>query len=1410
MSPFDIRLVAYTPGAGKIGNVDALSIDATLAFCDAPTLKVKVSSLTLSVLPDVVELALEYWHPTLGDWVEPDDARFIAKEGEGDDKDAAGVKTITGVGLWHYMMSKSVVAVGASGADPDFPDGHRPFADATPGAIMKTFLDEAKTRGWGSFLSFDFTHDLDSDGVAWAEGYDIAYKPGVSTWLVLSNLADQALAEYSTSGRILHLYRPDRGVDRSLGNAPVRVGNAAVNMPVKTSIDDLITDVIVFGENGLSWEFTDGATNVLGRLEGAIQQGGVSRPGTAAKLASSTLQDGSQVKRQITASEDTLTASSLPFADYVSGDWLLARVQDTDESLRVMEIQIRKGKSITVDTVLNDRFIDLLARTAKRTNGILGGTSAGGTGVPVAGVDTRAPKVPIGVVATSEGYWTEDGMAQSSLAVRWTAVTQDTDDVDLNVDRYELWWRPQTSDPDDATLLGTVRSATFGSNPYEPGSKYFIKVRALTGHDVAGAFSAEVPITMVAPVALLDPPTDPVVTAKLGVVSVVWDGKLTSGGTIFDTPGQFKHTYAAISSSEMGTYNPIGQPLGRAGGMTLAGLTRGSTVWVKLFAVDTRGGVSAPSGAVPVVVVGVEGPDLEANSVTANAIAVGAVQAEHISLGARMPLGESNQRVPSPPTDSSFWAKVFDGTIDLIAPPASAPQSFASAVVGGIRLTPNSTTPGRAWLTARQPVPVSRALNCAFLASGVTSLVSTNLALNPRALSYGADMGSPNYGGVYSLYRENATGTAPPSHPELTSGLVSGVLAGHVTNELMSAYNLDGQANSATPRRMGAWVLVIGAGYSVRMGISSTPVAVPSSVWTFVAADVTEPGYNPGGCYIYHADSSPTGAGDFAIVTGIVSLAGNVSPTDSFDGSTSPIGDTVYLWTGAPNASTSTKTAPSASIRVASWDVGGTVTLSPLPNGQVWSFPADAVEYAACVEQAAGAGVSTVVTATVFEAIGNATSGHQYVRITQQGVEATDDSGNASIRLGTWDANFLSIYQLNALGQPITQATIDDDGVGTFSTVNSAGDVSVLGTPLVGGFAGARVNGGVSNLPMLDRVGRGTQFVGDLGPMSDGIATATMAQGLGSASTELPAGRLYEVFLDMSGLARWESGTPAGNLGVEVWIGSSQQDLLNPNGIKLSWGVLDQSITNNVYAPFISTMSGPVALPSGKVYVLVRLSQPANRAYRVYATGVSGTPIVVIKDAGPNTGLVNAGDISTRVTAGSPPPPPAQQTRYFDASWSEAHDSGGNTLAGSSNLYADGRMVQGGGTGGARVSYIGFPALNLSSNLILSMRIRLRNRHTSSSAGATVQFGANGLGGAPGALVGASNRWDDYTAKGEDKWYGIPSSLYPGFAAGALRCISLGDRASGSSGNYGIFDSVSDVNALGGGAVNPSLEITYR
>ena len=545
-----LRLVAYAPNGDRLGTLPhPLEVDVGWPLNDVPSLKLNYSRLArgAELLADPVEVAVELSDGTV--WAEPPDGRFlrIARSGDLVDRTGRASFDLPGYG-WQLRKLRLYPPRSAE----ELVDGKRPFLSATAGRIVSTWVAEGRERGALPGLEVDFDTATDSSGEAWSKILTIYYSPGMDLLTVLGNLADQGVIDWRMNGRTLQVFNGDASLARDLASGPapvaLRLGRDVTEAPVEGTLEDAASAVYVEGEEGFALELTNpDALAPWGRWEDYITQGGVSDEGTARLLAGARLEQGGRERVQLTRGIALDTAEHLPWRDYRPGDHVLAPGdQGAAESLRVRQITLSRDAEghVKGNLTLNDRFLERELRQAKRTNGIVGGSTAdGGSGARPApeGPDARRPRAPEGLVVDTVAYLDGDGAARGAITATWSLVTSATDGTAMDVGRYELWWR--TNEPG-----ATWRRLTDVDHPdnvatasgFEVGAELGFAVRAVGAHNgLAGPLSAAYAVTIATDAEAPPIPSAPMLSTRLGVINVEWDGLGADGEQM---PRDYLHT----------------------------------------------------------------------------------------------------------------------------------------------------------------------------------------------------------------------------------------------------------------------------------------------------------------------------------------------------------------------------------------------------------------------------------------------------------------------------------------------------------------------------------------------------------------------------------------------------------------------------------------------------------------------------------------------------------------------------------------------------------------------------------------------------------------------------------------------------------------------------------------------------
>ncbi|MFG3438321.1 hypothetical protein ACGF0J_13850 [Nonomuraea sp. NPDC047897] len=438
---FDLRLVAYSPFGDRLGVLPhPLAVEVAWPLNDVPSLKLAYTTTAASagLLDEPCEVAVQ-WSADGNVWTEAPDSRFLRIKRRGDSSNPTGMAQFELPGFV-WMLRKIVLYPGVA----PLVDGKRAFLSATAGAILQTFISEAKGRGAVPGLNWDFTPTLDSAGQAWDKVLTIYYQPGMDALTALINLSEQGVCDFRMSGRTVQVYNADTQLSRDLASGPgpvdLRYGRDIAEAPDDGTLEDVASSVLVVGDNGLVETYTNAAAvQPWGPWEQYVGAGGVSDEGTATLLADSALEHAETERVQRTRGIVLYGARWLPLKDYRPGDRVLAPADGGAlESLRIRQVTLARHSTGVLGgaLVLNDRFLERDIRLARRTAGIVGGSTAdAGSGARPApeAPEPRTPAPPVGLIVNPIAYIDEHGLPQGQVTVTWGAVTQDVGGVALHV-----------------------------------------------------------------------------------------------------------------------------------------------------------------------------------------------------------------------------------------------------------------------------------------------------------------------------------------------------------------------------------------------------------------------------------------------------------------------------------------------------------------------------------------------------------------------------------------------------------------------------------------------------------------------------------------------------------------------------------------------------------------------------------------------------------------------------------------------------------------------------------------------------------------------------------------------------------------------------------------------------------------
>ena len=554
------RLVAYRPFGARIGVLaEPVSFSASMLHNDDGAISIEYSMLSGDAqafdreLTDGLEVAVEVSDGT--GYREPDNARFVVTGRSGKTDDRTRTVTYSGQSI-SWLLSKAENNDSSHLLADGDNKGKRPFYSANPGVILKTLLEENRQRGGvatGLTLGFDTARD--AGGAAWARKYTLYYSLGTDLQTILSSLVNGGGCDWRTTGRTLKLWNADStALSRDLSKRVIlRLARDIGEAPYEESISDLASTILVEGDNNLLFRMDNpSAPTPWGKWESYSSQGGVSDQDTAQAFMQSTLDDAARVRGQYTRDLIVSDVDSLPLVDYHAGDWITAPTVTHGEKVRVQEIDLsmRQGEGLSASIALNDIKYDASVRQAKKIKGITGGAALAGSegGRPAPEKDHRVPNAPTGLVVQTDAYISSRGTALGLATLQWAAVSQATDDTAIDISGYRVEYRKSTAGA--PWVSGGVTDAqrlTLGIGGLECGQRYEFRVRAVpTYSDRLGDWSNVVVALVASDVTPPSIPSKPILTSKLGVVDVQWDGRNNAGGGM---ELDFDHVEVGISDS---------------------------------------------------------------------------------------------------------------------------------------------------------------------------------------------------------------------------------------------------------------------------------------------------------------------------------------------------------------------------------------------------------------------------------------------------------------------------------------------------------------------------------------------------------------------------------------------------------------------------------------------------------------------------------------------------------------------------------------------------------------------------------------------------------------------------------------------------------------------------------------------
>lgn len=491
------------------------TLEVTTRLNATPTISFSMSTLMAGKMPDDgFIVGVEYavgngrYQPL------PQHDRFIVTEDDSDDVDPSKVINFRGESYMMWLMAHTYVHWSKSAKN------NQRTITGNAGYLMRAFINEAKGRGWGSQLTFDFTNTRDSNNVAWtsADSSTLDWQLLTPVTQVVEKITDAGMCDWTVEGHNFRLFRYNTlGSDKT----EMVLGKSVHRAPIKTDMSQIFTNLTVVPEKARNWLYLSNpaAPSKYGRLEATMTQSGVKTHAEATKLAQPSLLKGRTIVREESFEYSPTPGALTPWEDYNLGDRLSVRVRGEKIARRVIGIIARmENGTASVQTVVGDPISSTMKKALDRVGAASVGDIIGGTGdsfPATPGPSPLEPSMPNNLrVTANTSEWVDGYQAVSHVTLEWEAVTEAVDETEIDISQYEVWSRVGADElRRDIAIIGNKVTI----HDWEPGVERIVVVRAQSTTGAWSEYSLELPVTPDYPVSIVPKaPTGLTVTSNTG------------------------------------------------------------------------------------------------------------------------------------------------------------------------------------------------------------------------------------------------------------------------------------------------------------------------------------------------------------------------------------------------------------------------------------------------------------------------------------------------------------------------------------------------------------------------------------------------------------------------------------------------------------------------------------------------------------------------------------------------------------------------------------------------------------------------------------------------------------------------------------------------------------------------------
>jgi len=721
-----VRFRMYAPDGASLGILPhPLSWEAGLPLNDMSSLTMTYpdGSDAANLLRAPCEVALELRNPDTGVFTEYGGCRFINIKTSVDMAARPRVLSFT-MPSYGWMLKK------VRWMDPNFSrlnkDNQIVYKTAvSPALPIKEILDNAQGRSNVPNLAHNFTNSIDSLGAAWTISIKGAsFDFGQDAWSMIDTFSRQGFFDWRMNGREVELYKTDTFLRRILDTDTGVHLHSRVAMseePVERTWEDLAGQIVALGDTTVSAlvEAPDSIYYPWGKWDEAVTASGVDDYQTLSDITDRLLLTKYKSRSQYTKSLVWTEGAPIPLATYRPGDFIRATSDavtgSQKASMRIYQITLTgvDPYGVAITLTLNDRFTDRalqvdrwVARSSGSGGSVGGGGTGGGTTKPQPPpVDSKPPQAPILNGVTNAPYFSTLGDPVSEADAAFQVVTLDTNGRSIDIKHYNVSARRSDLNDQQARVVQVAQpdSPSTGQVIHakvpllDSGFTYFFRVQAVRSSGYVSDWSNTIGQAMAYTTTAPPIPSAPILSSKLSTVKAEWNGLDNTLPTGAAYPASFREIQVEVSINNT-TWFHVGDIFAGGSALIMSGKgvaptwNVGDTVYVRFKARNSASVVSAASTVTSIVVLGVIGADIAANTITANNIVVGTITAELIKAHSltvdRLSVGNPNNLFIDPALTS---ADLTAWRLAMAVSSSAATTAWTIASGGIIRLDNNGT-----------------------------------------------------------------------------------------------------------------------------------------------------------------------------------------------------------------------------------------------------------------------------------------------------------------------------------------------------------------------------------------------------------------------------------------------------------------------------------------------------------------------------------------------------------------------------------------------------------------------------------------------------------------------------------------------------------------------------------------------